>query len=255
VRAAAARRDRRIVGERDDSASVDLLKECGRPECTQVYVDSSRGFRREWCAMATCGNKMNAPAHRARLRGNPPLTSGGRLMPPLGRDAERRPWSSSWTTQWAAAAAIAGLRVLGTTGAEAERNFAYDGSRQLPHPVRAGVAGLPAPQRDALRTALGLADGAEPGAYLVGLAAWTLPAEESGDRPLLVVAEDVHWLDRATVDVLAFVARRTSSCRRVSARAGTLPGAARARARGTRRWPGGSRCAARPTAPPRVRHR
>lgn len=51
----------------------DLLKECGRPECTQVYFDTSRGFRREWCAMATCGNKMKALAHRARQRGNPPM--------------------------------------------------------------------------------------------------------------------------------------------------------------------------------------
>jgi predicted RNA-binding Zn ribbon-like protein len=52
----------------------DLLKECGRPECTQVYLDHSRGFRREWCAMATCGNKMKAAAFRARQRGNPPLS-------------------------------------------------------------------------------------------------------------------------------------------------------------------------------------
>ncbi|WP_244287435.1 CGNR zinc finger domain-containing protein [Amycolatopsis rubida] len=53
---------------------ADLLKECGRPECTQVYLDHSRGSRREWCAMATCGNKMKAAAYRARQRGNPPLT-------------------------------------------------------------------------------------------------------------------------------------------------------------------------------------
>ncbi|MBB1154923.1 MULTISPECIES: CGNR zinc finger domain-containing protein [Amycolatopsis] len=53
---------------------ADLLKECGRPECTQVYLDHSRGSRREWCAMATCGNKMKAAAYRARRRGNPPLT-------------------------------------------------------------------------------------------------------------------------------------------------------------------------------------
>ncbi|XVS60818.1 CGNR zinc finger domain-containing protein [Actinosynnema sp. CA-299493] len=53
--------------------AADLLKECGRPGCTQVYVDSSRGFRREWCAMASCGNNMKALAHRARRRGNPPL--------------------------------------------------------------------------------------------------------------------------------------------------------------------------------------
>ncbi|MEV8609198.1 ABATE domain-containing protein [Amycolatopsis sp. NPDC051373] len=53
---------------------ADLLKECGRPECTQVYLDRSRGSRREWCAMATCGNKMKAAAYRARQRGNPPLS-------------------------------------------------------------------------------------------------------------------------------------------------------------------------------------
>jgi predicted RNA-binding Zn ribbon-like protein len=52
---------------------ADLLKECGRPECTQVYLDRSRGSRREWCAMETCGNKMKAAAYRARKRGNPPL--------------------------------------------------------------------------------------------------------------------------------------------------------------------------------------
>ncbi|MEU8638538.1 AAA family ATPase [Amycolatopsis sp. NPDC048633] len=108
----------------------------------------------------------------------------------------------------AAAASVAGLRVLRTTGAEAERNLAYAGLHQLLHPVRAGVAELPPPQRDALRTALGLAEGAEPSAYLVGLATLTLLAEEAVAKPLLLVAEDVHWLDRASADVLAFVARR-----------------------------------------------
>ncbi|MGW4486702.1 CGNR zinc finger domain-containing protein [Amycolatopsis sp. NPDC004368] len=54
---------------------ADLLKECGRPACTEVYLDRSRGSRREWCAMATCGNKMKAAAYRARRRGNPPLTT------------------------------------------------------------------------------------------------------------------------------------------------------------------------------------
>jgi predicted RNA-binding Zn ribbon-like protein len=44
-----------------------LLKECGRPECTQVYTDRSRGSRREWCSVK-CRNKVNAAAYRARLR-------------------------------------------------------------------------------------------------------------------------------------------------------------------------------------------
>lgn len=108
----------------------------------------------------------------------------------------------------AAAASVAGTRVLRTTGAEAEQHLAYAGLHQLLHPVRAGVAGLPAPQRTALETALGLADGPEPSAYLVGLAALTLLADTAAAKPVLVVAEDVHWLDRASVDVLAFVARR-----------------------------------------------
>ncbi|MEU4768440.1 AAA family ATPase [Actinosynnema sp. NPDC023794] len=154
-------------------------------------------------------------------------------MPLLGRDAELKALAelvdgpvgrggvllrgeagtgkSALVAEAVAAATIAGLRVLGTTGAEAERNLPYAGLHQLLYPVRAGVAGLPGPQRDALRTALGLADGPAPGAYLVGLAALTLLAEESANRPLLVVAEDVHWLDRATLDVLAFVARRIES--------------------------------------------
>ncbi|WP_042381895.1 CGNR zinc finger domain-containing protein [Streptacidiphilus melanogenes] len=44
-----------------------LLRECSRPECTQVYLDRSRGHRREWCSMRTCGNRVKAAAYRARV--------------------------------------------------------------------------------------------------------------------------------------------------------------------------------------------
>lgn len=47
---------------------VALLRECGRPECTQVYLDRSRGHRREWCAMRTCGNRVKVSAYRSRHR-------------------------------------------------------------------------------------------------------------------------------------------------------------------------------------------
>ncbi|MGW2334821.1 CGNR zinc finger domain-containing protein [Streptomyces sp. NPDC001685] len=53
-----------IVG----GAEADLLRECSRPECTQTYLDRSRGRRREWCAMETCGNRVKAAAYRARRR-------------------------------------------------------------------------------------------------------------------------------------------------------------------------------------------
>ncbi len=53
-----------IVGGSDAA----LLRECARPECTQVYLDRSRGHRREWCAMKTCGNRVKASNFRARHR-------------------------------------------------------------------------------------------------------------------------------------------------------------------------------------------
>ncbi|GAA1934133.1 CGNR zinc finger domain-containing protein [Kitasatospora viridis] len=59
---ALAREAVEILGGADGA----LLRECARPECTQVYLDHSRGHRREWCAMRTCGNRVKAAAYRAR---------------------------------------------------------------------------------------------------------------------------------------------------------------------------------------------
>jgi predicted RNA-binding Zn ribbon-like protein len=47
---------------------VPLMKECGNPECTRVYIDRSRGMRRQWCGMESCGNKLKAQAYRARKK-------------------------------------------------------------------------------------------------------------------------------------------------------------------------------------------
>ncbi|MFG3343669.1 CGNR zinc finger domain-containing protein [Streptomyces sp. NPDC048018] len=55
---------------------VPLLKECGNPECTRVYIDRSRGMRRQWCGMESCGNRIKAAAYRAR-RKTTPGTAGG----------------------------------------------------------------------------------------------------------------------------------------------------------------------------------
>jgi len=45
-----------------------LLRECGRDGCTQIYLDHSRGRRREWCSMSSCGSRMKAKAYRERKR-------------------------------------------------------------------------------------------------------------------------------------------------------------------------------------------
>lgn len=47
------------------------LKECGRPSCTRLYLDRSRGTRRSWCGMQACGNRVKAAAYRARKNTTP----------------------------------------------------------------------------------------------------------------------------------------------------------------------------------------
>ncbi|MGV9923137.1 LuxR C-terminal-related transcriptional regulator [Nocardia rhamnosiphila] len=106
-------------------------------------------------------------------------------------------------------AAAASVRVLRTAGSEAEQHFGYAGLHRLLYPLRAGFAGLPARQYDALARAFGLSDAeGEPSVQLVGLAALTLLSDAAAEQALLVVAEDVHWLDTASAEVLAFLARR-----------------------------------------------
>ncbi|MFB7717831.1 AAA family ATPase [Nocardia sp. NPDC056100] len=110
------------------------------------------------------------------------------------------------------AANAAGLRVLRTAGAEAESTLVFAGLHQLLYPLRREFDALPPRQFDALTTALGMSDStAEPSVHLVGMAALTLLADSGAERAVLVVAEDAHWLDPASAEVLAFVARRIDS--------------------------------------------
>jgi predicted RNA-binding Zn ribbon-like protein len=41
---------------------VDRVRACGR--CGWLFLDSSRGGRRRWCSMSTCGNREKASRHR-----------------------------------------------------------------------------------------------------------------------------------------------------------------------------------------------
>jgi len=108
-------------------------------------------------------------------------------------------------------AAAAGMRVLTTVGVESEQHLPYAGLHQIVFPIRSGISALAAPQRDALQAAIGMSDQAVPDVYLVGLAVLNLLADVAAKTPALLVAEDAHWLDHASVDVLTFVARRLDS--------------------------------------------
>jgi DNA-binding CsgD family transcriptional regulator/tetratricopeptide (TPR) repeat protein len=103
----------------------------------------------------------------------------------------------------------AGIRVLRTTGVQSETQLPFAGLHQLVLPVLAQTERLPTPQRVALLAAFGMVEIDEaPDRFLIALAVLELLSDAAQRAPLLVVAEDAHWLDRSTADVLTFVARR-----------------------------------------------
>src|SRR5689334_7600180 len=102
-----------------------------------------------------------------------------------------------------------GMRVLSVTGRESESRLAFAGLHQLLRPVLSSAVGLPGRQAQALSGALGLtADPGAPDPLLAGVAVLTLLSDLSERSPVLVVADDAHWLDRSSLDVLAFVGSR-----------------------------------------------
>ena len=104
--------------------------------------------------------------------------------------------------------AASDLRVVHAVGAESEMELAFAALHQICIPMLDRLERLPRPQRDALGTAFGLAEGDAPDRFLVGLATLSLLSEFAEDRPLLCVVDDAQWLDRASTLTLAFVARR-----------------------------------------------
>jgi DNA-binding CsgD family transcriptional regulator len=105
-------------------------------------------------------------------------------------------------------ARASGCRVVRATGVQSEMELPFAGLHQLLAPMLDGVERLPAPQRDAVGTAFGMTPGPAPDRFLLGLAVLGLLADAAEERPLICVVDDEQWLDRASAQSLAFVARR-----------------------------------------------
>ncbi|MFD7817339.1 AAA family ATPase [Streptomyces sp. NPDC059785] len=101
----------------------------------------------------------------------------------------------------------AGLRTVAASGSQYEQELPYAALHQLCVPVLPHLGELPAPHAETLRNTFGLVTGA-PDVFRVGLAALELLSRAARDQALLCLVDDAHWLDTASSQVLAFLARR-----------------------------------------------
>jgi DNA-binding CsgD family transcriptional regulator len=101
-----------------------------------------------------------------------------------------------------------GCGIAQAAGVESEMELAYAGLQQLCAPFLDRLEHLPGPQRGALSTAFGLRDGDAPDRFLVGLAVLSMLSDIAEKRPLVCIVDDAQWLDAASAQALAFVARR-----------------------------------------------
>ncbi|MGW1163450.1 AAA family ATPase [Streptomyces sp. NPDC002519] len=117
-----------------------------------------------------------------------------------------------WT---AARADHSGFTVLRARGVEVEAGIAFGALHQVLRPLLESSCGLPRQQRVALERALGLRDGLPSDGFMVGAAALALLAEEARRRPVLILVDDLHWVDSSSAAVFVFLHQRIGDLRAV----------------------------------------
>lgn len=101
-----------------------------------------------------------------------------------------------------------GFAVLSAAGVEPEQEVAFAGLLELLRSLLGALEQLPTPQRGALEGALALGP-PQPGArFAVGAGVLGLLAGVAEQRPLLVLLDDVQWIDEPTREAVAFACRR-----------------------------------------------
>jgi AAA ATPase domain len=108
----------------------------------------------------------------------------------------------------AASADAAGMRVLRASGVQSEAEISFSALHQLLYPLRERAGRLAAGQRDVVDRVFDLAQAASLDTLAVSTAVLALLGDVGAERRVLLVVDDVPWLDRARATVLSFVARR-----------------------------------------------
>ena len=127
---------------------------------------------------------------------------------------EGEPGIGKTTLLEAAERAATGFRCLRTTGVAADLELAHAALLEVLVPLREHLDAVPGPQRDALSTALGWSGAPAAGdRYLVAAATLSLLAAAAERQPVLLVVDDVQWVDRESLVALGFAARRLGADR------------------------------------------
>jgi AAA ATPase domain len=101
-----------------------------------------------------------------------------------------------------------GMNVLAARGIESEAEIPFAGLFELLRPALACLDWIPDQQAAALRGAFSLGPPAPASRFAIGAASLSLLAAYAEDTPVLVVVDDVHWIDASSADALAFATRR-----------------------------------------------
>ena len=104
--------------------------------------------------------------------------------------------------------------ILRAVGIEPEIEMPFAGLHAVLRPLLGLLDEIPAPQAAALRAAFAL-DEAAPDRLAVSAGTVSLLAEMAERRPVLVVVDDVHWIDQPSIGALLFTARRIAAERLV----------------------------------------
>ena len=101
-----------------------------------------------------------------------------------------------------------GMRILRCRGIESEAVIPFAGLAELLRPVLSALDQIPEPQAAALAGALALGPAASGDRFAIGAATLSLLAASAEERPLALLVDDAHWLDRPSAETLLFAARR-----------------------------------------------
>src|SRR4051794_2876896 len=102
----------------------------------------------------------------------------------------------------------AGMTVLRVRGVESEASIPFAGLSELLRPTFDSLGRLPAPQAEALESALALRPARAHERLAVGAATLSLLAAHAEAAPLAILVDDAHWLDGSSADALRFALRR-----------------------------------------------